>query len=94
MASTIQNRVLEAVFGFKEAGSKLGVTPWVPRFMQSVIIVVHIGWKCNFEIMILPVHTMYILLKNNSTRSAQDYVCETVISLGYRLAKRQIVALI
>ena len=32
---TIQNRVHEAVFGFKEAGSKLGVTTWVPRFMQS-----------------------------------------------------------
>ncbi len=33
------NRVREAVFGFKEAGLKLGVTPWVPRFMQSVIYI-------------------------------------------------------
>ncbi len=28
--------VHEAVFGFKEAGLKLHVTTWVPRFMQSV----------------------------------------------------------
>ncbi len=31
------NRVHEAVFGFKEAGSKLGVTTWVPKFVQSVL---------------------------------------------------------
>ncbi len=29
--------VHEAVFGFKEAGLKLDVTTWVPRFMQSVL---------------------------------------------------------
>ncbi len=30
--------VLEAVFGFKEAGLKLDVTTWAPRFTQSVYV--------------------------------------------------------
>ena len=30
------NWVHRAVFGFKEAGLKLDVTTWVPRFVQSV----------------------------------------------------------
>ncbi len=33
---SLWTRVHEAVFGFKEAGLKLGVTTWVSRFMQSV----------------------------------------------------------
>ncbi len=33
-----KNWVHEAVFRFKEAGLKLDVTTWVPRFMQSVIV--------------------------------------------------------
>ncbi len=31
--------VYEAGFGFKEAGLKLDVTMWVPRFTQSVSVV-------------------------------------------------------
>ncbi len=34
--------VLEAVFGFKEAGLKLDVTTWVPRFTQSVSIIAYL----------------------------------------------------
>ncbi len=32
-----KNWVHEAVFGFREAGLKLDVTMWVPRFVQSVL---------------------------------------------------------
>ena len=35
------NLVLEAVFGFKEAGLKVDVTMWVPRFTQSVLVMTH-----------------------------------------------------
>ncbi len=37
MGHTFWNRVREAGFAFKEAGLKLGVTIWLPRFTQSVI---------------------------------------------------------
>ena len=36
MGHTFLNRVLEAGFPFQEAGLKLDVTRWVPRFTQSV----------------------------------------------------------
>ena len=36
MGHTLYNRVYAAGFGFKEAGLKLDVTMWVPRFTQSV----------------------------------------------------------
>ena len=34
--NTVWYLVLEDVFRFKEAGLKLDVTTWIPRFMQSV----------------------------------------------------------
>ncbi len=46
MGHTLYNRVYAAGFGFKEAGLKLDVTMWVPRFTQSVKV-----WRNIFLIL-------------------------------------------
>ena len=53
MWDTLWNWIYEAVFQIGEAGFKLFVTTWVPRFMQSVYVLADtkhitvIGYICG-----------------------------------------------
>ena len=82
---TLWNWIYEAVFQIGEAGFKLFVTTWVPRFMQSVYASRRIG-HCLYALHESPETVLWLQRNSAMETDKLDTLLETLLYFHHNLA--------